>query len=435
MIAAARTAIVTGLALALAAGCVKGSPLDGDALVFEGGAVTPAGCDYQSVTRPGAEAPALSTSVIGLDPSIRHVHLGFIGDPRTSMVVTWRTGDDVTLAGAVRYGEGGVLDREVTGYQFRYQTGLGGAGDIEVRVHEAHLCGLAPDTAYDYQVVSDVGHASPVYRFRTAPDLALQPDATVAITSVGDSRDGYLVWADLVEQIRLRAPDLLLFSGDAVTLGSLQNEWEDFFAVGEPLFATTPVISTHGNHDVNSINYYAQLAMPGNEASFGFDFGPAHVTVVNDSPPLAADLTGAIVRFLDDDLAAHADAPWRLVTHHRPAYSASLNHGSDATLQEAWVPVFDRHRVDLVLNGHDHDYERTHPLRGGAIAASPAEGTIYVVSGGAGATLYDPGVEFFTAVSAKLHSAVNLTIRRGRLQMEAFDDSGAPVDALTIVKP
>ncbi len=422
--------------VALAGACVKGSPLDDEALgVFEGGAVTPAGCSYQSVTRIGAEAPVPSTAEVGVDPSIRHVHLGFVGDPRSSMVVTWRTRDDATLAGTVRYGVAGALDREAPGYTFRYQTDLGGIGAIVVRIHEAHLCGLEPDTAYDYQVVSDAGHVSPVYRFRTAPDRALTPDATVAITSVGDSRDGFTVWADLVAEIRERAPDLLLFSGDAVTFGSLQNEWEDFFDVGEPLFATTPVISTHGNHDLNAINYYAQFAMPGDEATFGFDYGPVHITVANDSPPSLEDITGPIAARLEEDLAAHASAPWKVVTHHRPAYSASLNHGSDQTLQAEWAPIFDRHRVDLVLNGHDHLYERSHPLRGGAVGATPADGTIYVVSGGAGATLYDPGLEFFTARTAKLHSAVNLTVRRGHLELEAFDDQGAPVDALVIVKP
>ncbi|HVV82134.1 MAG TPA: metallophosphoesterase family protein [Kofleriaceae bacterium] len=426
-----------GVGATAGAGCVKGSPLDGEqAAMYEGGSASPVGCGYQTVTGIGAEAPTLSTNEVGPDPSIRHVHLGFLGDPKTNMVVTWRTRDDTTVAGSVRYGlHGGALDQEITGYTFRYQTGLGGVGDIVVRIHEAHLCGLTPDTMYDYQVVSDAGHTSPVYTFHTAPDMTATPDAQVAITSVGDSRDGFDVWADLVGQIQQRAPDLVLFSGDACTFGTLQNEWEDFFDVAEPLFATTPVISTHGNHDLNSINYYAQFAMPGDEANFGFDYGPAHITVANDSPVLLEDITGSVEQFLDRDLTAHEGAPWLLVTHHRPAYSASLNHGSDPTLQTEWVPIFDRHHVDLVLNGHDHDYERTFPMRGNQVQASPADGTVYVVSGGAGATLYDPGEQFFTQKSAKLHSAVNLKLRRGHLEMEAFDEMGAPVDSLVIDKP
>lgn len=416
---------------AVAAGCGDNLPGPTEAPPgFDGGAVRPLGCDHRSVTRPGAEAPAPSTAELGPDPSIRHVHLGLVGDPRTSMVVSWRTGDDVTLAGRVRYGQDGALDREVNGYTFRYATGYSTTGEAQVRMHEAHLCGLEPDTAYDYQVVSDDGHRSPVYRFHTAPDRALTPDATVTIASVGDSRDGYQVWARVVEQLRQRAPDLVLFSGDAVTFGPVQDEWDEFFAVAEPLFATTPVVAVHGNHELNAINYYSQLAMPGDEESFGFDYGPVRVTVANDSPALAGDLAGSIAHFLDEDLAA--DAPWKLVTHHRPAYSASSGHGSDETLQAEWVPIFDRHGVDLVLNGHEHTYERTHPLRGGERAAG---GTVYVVSGGAGATLYDPGMEWFTARSAKLHSAVTVKVRRGLLELEAFDQDGAPVDALVLEKP
>lgn len=430
-----RTAALLVGGVALAA-CVRGSPLDDDPLPpLEGGAVTPPGCAYRSVTPIGAEPPTPAGELHGPDPAVRHVHLGFIGDPRTSMVVTWRTRDDITSLGFVRWGRAGALTETAPGYTFRYATALGGVGDVLVRVHEAHLCGLEPDTVYEYQVVSDEAHTSPIYRFRTAPDPALTPDATISIASVGDSRDGYEVWADMVAGLQARAPDLLLFSGDAVTIGSLQDEWEEFFTAGEPLLATTPLVSAHGNHDLNSVNYYAQLAMPGDESTFGFDYGPAHVVVANDSPPLSADLAGRIAQFLDDDLAAHPTAPWKLVTHHRPAYSASLNHGSDATLQAEWVPIFDRHRVDVVLNGHDHDYERTHPLRSGATVASPADGTVYVVSGGAGATLYDNGLQPFTARSAKLHSAVVLRLRAGHLELEAFDDAGAIIDGLVIDKP
>ena len=71
-------------------------------------------------------------------------------------------------------------------------------------------------------------------------------------------------------------------------------------------------------------------------------------------------------------------------------------------------------------------------MRGNQVQATAADGTIYVVSGGAGATLYDNDTQFFTAKSQKVHSAVNLVIRRGHLEMEAFDDAGSPVDSLVI---
>ena len=97
-------------------------------------------------------------------------------------------------------------------------------------------------------------------------------------------------------------------------------------------------------------------------------------------------------------------------------------------------PMVDE-QVDVVLNGHDHDYERTKPMRANQVAASPAEGTIYVVSGGAGAELYENGSDFWTQTSASLHSATVLRMRANQLVFEAFDQTGAAVDAFMISRP
>ena len=50
---------------------------------------------------------------------------------------------------------------------------------------------------------------------------------------------------------------------------------------------------------------------------------------------------------------------------HQDALSSSkTGNGSDKGIREAWLPLFDRYGVDLVLCGHDHDYERSWPVRG-----------------------------------------------------------------------
>jgi hypothetical protein len=318
---------------AVVTACVQGNPeglLDGPQ--FNGGTIEVPGCGYTMSTRLGAQAPEVADDFLGLDPSIKHVHLGLAADPKTSVVVTWRTLDDETRAGKVVFGPGGALTGEVTALTFVYQSGIGGIGE-QVRIHEAHLCGLTADTEYTYQVVSDDAHRSPMYTFRTAPDITATPDAEVVIASVGDSRDGYAVWGQLVDQLRTRTPDLVLFSGDAVTVGQFQEEWEEFLAVGEPLFARVPMVSAHGNHDLNSVNYYSQFAMPGDEQNFSFDYGHAHITMANDSPEQLGDLTGAIKDFIRADLMTHQNKRWKIVNHHRPIYSASTRHGTDMTLQ------------------------------------------------------------------------------------------------------
>jgi hypothetical protein len=429
----------TLLASLVLAGCVRGAPdlPDDDRFDNEGGSIALPDCGYTVTTRYGAEAPAVGTPQLGPDPTPFHVHLGLASDPRTSVTITWRTRDEATKASTVRFAAGDALAPESLtqrheGLQFRYET----TGEVTPRIHEAHLCGLVADTVYSYQVGSDVDGVatwSPVYSFRTAPDVTVTPDAEVRYAVVGDSRDGYDIWQELVAEIQTHAPDLILFSGDAVTVGLEQREWETFFARAEPLVARVPMISAHGNHDVNSVNYYSQFALFGDEEDFGFDFGWAHITVLNDTPGMTGDLAGKSREHLMADLAASDDARWKIVLHHRPPWSASTRHGTEDTLQQLWTPLYDQHGVDLVLNGHDHDYEVTHPLvwdeglMTGRVVETPADGTVYVVSGGAGAELYGAGEDFWTAYSESTHSAAIVTVRRDQMTLEAFRADGSTI--------
>lgn len=86
-----------------------------------------------------------------------------------------------------------------------------------------------------------------------------------------------------------------------------------------------------------------------------------------------------------------------VVFFHHCAYCTCTSHGSEGGVRQYWAPLFDQFQVDLVINGHNHVYERTDPLKAGAptttapIGATiePAtQGTTYVAAGGAGASLY-----------------------------------------------
>jgi hypothetical protein len=436
-----RVALTLALA-ALGAACVKGNPdkPDGGTAVFHGGQITPPGCAYAVTTRDGAEAPAVAPTdgEVGTDPTPKQVRLGLAGDARTSIVISWRTADEATKATTVRWGEGTALDQTTTGLTFGYIGAISGKGSI-VQMHETHLCGLKVDTQYSYQVgavdAQGVEHFSPTSTFRTAPDDTASPSNEIVIGVIGDSRDGYAIQKQLMDQLAGKMPDLILFSGDAVTLGQVQPEWEDFFDALEPLVSKVPMIAAHGNHEAMAINYFAQLAMPGDEENYGLDYGWAHITVLNDSPADTADLSSKIPAFLQSDLTASDAARWKIVMHHRPAYSSATAHGSDAMLQATFVPIFDQHHVDLVFNGHDHDYERSKPMFGGTPQADPANGTVYVVDGGLGAELYGNGTSNFTELSEKTHSAFAVHIRRDMMTAEVFRPDGSTVDTFSETKP
>lgn len=432
MLGAMRTPI-----LFLAGGLVLGACGDdgGEAPetpVLDGGRIAIEECGFDVVTRVGAEAPVLGGDDVGADPAPFHVHLGFGGDPSTSMAIVWRT-DEATTATVARFGVGTALDREATGVTYRYAAGLDGVGEL-VRVHEVHLCGLQPDTEYSYQVGGGDSF-SQTFTFRTAPDVTATPDAEVVLAYVGDSRGGYDVWQRVAAELAERAPDLVVFTGDIVTIGPNQTEWDSFFEAAAPLLATTPMVAAHGNHEINAVHYYSQLAMPGDESNFSFDFGPVHQVVLNSDPVNVGDLEGVIADYLAADLTA-ATSPWKIVTMHRSLYSSSTSHGTDTSLQEAWGPLIDAGDVDLVISGHDHIFERTKPLNAGVVQASAADGTTYIVSGGAGADLYgivDPLPEF-SELATSTYNATVLRVRASMLDSESFRDDGSPIDQFSLAK-
>lgn len=419
------------------AGCVKGNPVEQGDFTGTGGTLAIEGCDYSVTTREGAEAPAPGIDLIGPDPTPKLVHLGLIGDPKTSVVAVWRTNDELTRVTTIRYAEGAnlpasALTQEKSGIVFGYRSGGGDGQQHVYPVHQAHLCGLRPGTSYSYQVGSrdpftNSEKFSPVYTFHTAPDITANPDAEVVLGTVGDSRGGYDIWAETLTQLQLRSPDVILFSGDAVTLGVTQPEWEDFFGRAQPLFATTVMLSAHGNHEANAINYYSQMALPGDEQNFGVDWGYAHITVANDTPEDPNDLTGAFRDKLQADFSASQNARWKLFMHHQPMWSASTKHGSSMDLQNAWQPLIDQYGIDLVLNGHDHDYEVSLPMKGTQVQGSSANGTVYIVAGSAGAELYDNGMGYWTAYSEKTYSAATIRVRKDRMTFDAFRPDGSAI--------
>jgi 3',5'-cyclic AMP phosphodiesterase CpdA len=86
-----------------------------------------------------------------------------------------------------------------------------------------------------------------------------------------------------------------------------------------------------------------------------------------------------------------------VVFFHHCAYCTCTSHGSEGGVRQYWTPLFDQYQVDLVINGHNHVYERTDPIKAGAptttapigATITPAtQGTTYVAAGGAGASLY-----------------------------------------------
>lgn len=323
-------------------------------------------------------ARTLAGFVVGPEPS--QVHLGWPArDTSTSIAMLWNT-DPGTLASVVEWGTREPFEHRDAGVSFT----VGPPDVAPYRMHELRLCGrLTPGTTYRYRVGGD-GHWSPTFQFTTPQAPGTFDSFTVAIA--GDSRGSYEAWGQIVAKMAAHDPDLFLFSGDMVTRGDNPAEWLAWWDATDELFASKVVVPAHGNHEVLSAWYFANFSLPGREQWFVVDYGNATIASLNDTVTTPEDLQVRQPAFLREALSG-SRAAWKIALHHRAEYSTSTAHGSARDLQAAWVPVFDEQGVDLVFAGHNHLYERSKPLRGGAVTG-PGEGTVYFVSGGAGAPLY-----------------------------------------------
>jgi hypothetical protein len=168
----------------------------------------------------------------------------------------------------------------------------------------------------------------------------------------------------------------------------------------------------------------------GDEDYYSFDAGNAHFVVLESNDPMAPG--GAQARFLDQDLTA-SDALWKFVVFHHTIYSSGTHHGSALTIRANIVPLLDSHHVDLVLMGHEHNYERTHPMLADRVVGE-GQGTTYLTTGGGGADLYDVGTSDFTAYSESAFNFVRITVDQGTLQGEMIRDDGVVRDTFTLTK-
>jgi hypothetical protein len=118
-------------------------------------------------------------------------------------------------------------------------------------------------------------------------------------------------------------------------------------------------------------------------------------------------------------------ATWQIVAFHHPAYTCGGYLGHPGVLSR-WVPLFERHGVDLVLSGHDHNYQRFREHNG----------VRYVVHGGGGAPLYSirscPGSYPSRRVALAKRGFLYLVAGADSLRGRAVAPSGAVVDEFSL---
>lgn len=423
-----------------------------------------------------AQAPASSGSPLLLTtpgalgaPPVDGLHLTFGADPTREMYASWTTTTPVRHP-RVRFGslEGGHGDT----VQAETRTYTDGASGREVYVHHAHISGLRPDSTYVYSALHD-GVLPDSAAFRTAPSgrkpftFTSFGDQATPGTTWGTATDGSLTAvpatiatpaaSDIVAGVEQVAPLFHLLNGDLCYANINPDRlrtWDSFFQNNTRSARFRPWMPAAGNHENEKGNgplgysaFQTRFALPpnGEDAEFAglwyaFTVGSVRFVVVQNDDIALQDggdtyvsgySAGRQRAWLERTLkAARANhgIDWIVVCMHQVMISSSDANGADIGIREQWGPLFDKYEVDLVVCGHEHDYERSHPVRGvvsGSETLTPnpvatdtdtidsSKGTVHMVLGGGG-TSSPSNQKFFAGSKAKVLMSVGAVGSNGK---------------------
>lgn len=307
-------------------------------------------------------------------------------------------------------------------------------------LHEVKLDSLQPNTKYFYQVACSTADGktltSKPLTFATAVDAT---DA-YSFCVIGDTQRNPAATTRVAKIMWERRPNFVLHLGDVVDDGAAKWQWTgDLFKPCQELFGRVPVYPCIGNHEKNHDHYYKYFSLPKPEYHYSFTYGNAEFFSLDTNKSVAPD--SEQYKWLDQALAK-STAKWKVCYHHHPCYSSdSDDYGNTwtgkttfgARQHKSLLTLYEKHNVDLVMNGHIHLYERTHPIRAGKV---DPKGVVHITSGGGGGSLedFDPVPAFFKRQQRVVYHCCYFTVLGGRLECHVFDDDGRLFDQFEMKK-
>ncbi|MDY0746321.1 metallophosphoesterase family protein [Paucibacter sp. R3-3] len=359
----------------------------------------------------GATVPARNDAPLATPP-VAGLHLQFGADASSQVVVSWHTLQPARNPRVVLGRPDGKFEQTVQAETVSYTDAK--AGQI-VYAHHAKIHRLQPLTSYLYGALHE--GATPEFgTFRTAP----RGRAPFTFTSFGDQGTptlgkrfvppagvslpnppfvndnlGSPAAGDTTAGVERLQPLFHLFNGDLCYANLAENRvrtWWDFWENNSRSARNRPWMPSPGNHENELGNgpigyqaYQTYFSVP--EASgqteltrglwYAFTAGSVRVISIANDDVAYQDGGNSYVRgysagaqkvWLEKELAtarSNRDVDWVVVCMHQVAIStADKFNGADLGIREEWMPLFDRYGVDLVVCGHEHHYERSHPIRG-----------------------------------------------------------------------
>jgi predicted MPP superfamily phosphohydrolase len=237
-----------------------------------------------------------------------------------------------------------------------------------------------------------------VYASPSPPPPSTATLSNFNFAAVGDTNCNSIT-ENIVEDIQAKAPEIVLGLGDYIYNDDSADCWLE---IVEPIDNIMKIAI--GNHETGAILTELMEHYGLTDQYYSFDYQNVHITVMSDYVP---DEIGSEQHdFVQNDLAKAAADPnidWIVVSHHSQKYASTQNY--DIPDENEWNtiyhPLFEQYNVDLVLQGHQHNYQRTYPIkynidtpinpiitdRNRSTYTNP-EGQIYLTVGTGGASLH-----------------------------------------------
>lgn len=368
----------------------------------------------------------------------RHVYLTWQGDTSRTMTINYQT---LTPSGVstVYYD---TKSRSGQPHEYRHLAvghahQLPGLDDGR-KIHWVELENLTPGQTY-YFIAGDsqngftaerkfqtVPADSGKLRFVTGGDMGVSADLAALLQQAAKLSPAFgVVGGDIA------------YANDMLTNYARWDAWLDHWQTNmiTPAGYTIPMVLAIGNHEVrggmtptNARFYLKYFAQAGDRSYYARTFGKNIAMLLLDSGHLSHH-DGEQAAWLDAQLTAFRDFPHRMAVYHVPLYPShrAYDGSGSAKGRESWLPLFDKHRLTVAFENHDHSFKRTPLMRG---SQPDSKGTLYLGDGcwGMGARPVDKELRPYLAKAASIQHFWCVDVTRRRVEYRAVNTAGQIFD-------
>ncbi len=279
-----------------------------------------------------------------------------------SLAFTWRTDTSVANAqieimqgDSLSFSNEDIMQIDASHKKIVYK-------DYPMHYHTAEVSHLKPDKIYRYRV----GHSPYWSSWYTFSQQNFND--TINFLYFGDTQNGIFDQSKRIYKEAIKKfgnSKFALHAGDLINHANNDYEWAEWHAATEDINTSMPVIATPGNHEYLKnlegskvqLSAYWTTVFPfpyeWEAGQYFFDYGFVRFIVLNSNEKISEQAVWM------DSLLTTTNQEWVVILSHHPVFSGAKGRVNKG-LQENWLPVIEKHKhkIGLVLQGHDHTYAR-----------------------------------------------------------------------------